>query len=415
MSAAHDTAQKFLDALAANDTAAFEGVLAEDAGLRRMGWDGTEAYRPRERVMARLQTEWSAWPDARLECLSILAEGERAAVEFRIQATDPASGRYLEHIRSAFLTLAEGRVQMIELYCPEPFPSAHRKGWTAPATLSDEALDRLLEEQNFSFDLRQHIGSKSSGRVSVRRFQEGSGLAHPSANTIGGVHWTAAEADAQIAAMLDEHRQRNIGFVWMVAPHDRPADLGQRLEAHGLVLAGTAAVMVRRGLDDLDAIPVNPAVSLALADMTREDHLEAVLRIGAASFNWPPEQIPEWRSNLIDHAKNPQARENEIDYLAYLDGQPVGFGRVNLRGGLAYLNGAGTLPELRGRKVYSTLLRRRLEGARERGYHLGAIQAEPMSRRIVVRYGFVERARTQIYAWMPVIDMDVIRSLVPDD
>ena len=86
-----------------------------------------------------------------------------------------------------------------------------------------------------------------------------------------------------------------------------------------------------------------------------------------------------------------------------------------LRGGLAYLGGAGTLPELRGRKVYSTLLRRRLEAARERGYHLGAIQAEPMSRRIVVRYGFVERARTQIYAWMPVIDMDVIRSLAPDD
>ena len=415
MSAAHDTAQTFLDALAANDTAAFEAVLAEEAGLRRMGWNGAEAYRPRARVIGHFQSEWATWPDARLECLSILAEGERAAVEFRIQATDTASGRYLEHIRSAFLTLADGRVQMIELYCPEPVPSAHRKGWIAPATLSEDEVARLLEEQNFSFDMRQHIGGNSAGRLSVRRFQEGSGLAHPGANTVGGVHWTAAEADARIAAMLDEHRQRNIGFIWMVAPHDTPADLSQRLEAHGLVLAGTAAVMVRRGLDDLEAIPVNPAVNLERADMTRADHLEAVLLIGAASFNWPPEQIPEWRANLIDHAHNPQARESEIDYLAYLDGQPAGFGRVTMRGGLAYLNGAGTLPDLRGRKVYSTLLRRRLEGARERGYHLGAIQAEPMSRRIVVRYGFVERARTQIYAWMPVIDMDVIRSLVPDD
>ena len=60
MSAAHDTAQKFLDALAANDAAAFEGVLAEEAGLRRMGWDGTEAHRPRERVVGCFQTEWSA-------------------------------------------------------------------------------------------------------------------------------------------------------------------------------------------------------------------------------------------------------------------------------------------------------------------------------------------------------------------
>src|SRR5262245_19317027 len=123
MSAAHEIAQQFVDALAANDTGACEAVLGEDAGRRRMGWDGAEAYKPRERVIGRFQDEWAAWPDARLECLSSLAEGERAAVEFRIQATDKASGRYLEHIRSAFLTLLEGRVQMIELYCPEPFPS----------------------------------------------------------------------------------------------------------------------------------------------------------------------------------------------------------------------------------------------------------------------------------------------------
>ena len=64
----------------------------------------------------------------------------------------------------------------------------------------------------------------------------------------------------------------------------------------------------------------SPAITLERADMLRDDHVEAVLRIGAASFNWPPEQIPEWRVNLRDHAHDPQARESEIDYLAYLDG-----------------------------------------------------------------------------------------------
>src|SRR6185369_135794 len=136
---------------------------------------------------------------------------------------------------------------------------------------------------------------------------------------------------------------------------------------------------------------------------------------GAASFGWPPEQIPEWRRELADQAKDPIRRETDIGYLAYLDGQAVGFGRVNLRGGLAYLSGAATLPEMRGRKIYSTLLRRRLEKAHERGYELGTIQAEPMSRRVVVRYGFVEYAKTYLYAWMPVMDMDVIKSLVPDE
>ena len=415
MSATHDIAQQFLDALAANTTAAFETILAEDAGLRLLRWDGVEAYRPRQRVIDRVQAEWSNWPDARLECLSVLAEGERAALEFRIQATDPASGRYVEHIRSAFLTVADGRVRTIDLYCPEPIPSAHRKGWIAPANLSDDEIDRVLEEEPFAFDAREDIPPNIQGRLSQRRFQDGSGLAHPGSNTFGATRWTEAEADAQIAAVIEEHRRRNIGFTWMVLPHDAPAGLGQRLEAQGLVLAGTAAVMVRRGLDDLDAIPVNPEVSLAPADATNDEQLEAILRIGAAGFNWTPEQLPHWRANLIAQARNPHTREREVGYLAYLGGQPVGFGRVSLRNGLAYLSGAASLPESRGRKVYSTLLRRRLEAARDRGYHLAAIQAEPMSRRVVARYGFVEYARTSIYAWMPVIDMNVIRSLVPDE
>src|SRR6185369_11760400 len=109
MTTTRDIGQRFLDAVAANTAEAYAAALTEDAGMRLMRWDGLEGYRPRQRVVDRLQAEWSAWPDARLECLSILAEGERAAVEFRIQATDPASGRYLEHIRSAFLTVADGR------------------------------------------------------------------------------------------------------------------------------------------------------------------------------------------------------------------------------------------------------------------------------------------------------------------
>jgi hypothetical protein len=54
-----------------------------------------------------------------------------------------------------------------------------------------------------------------------------------------------------------------------------------------------------------------------------------------------------------------------------------------------------------------------MEAAQARGYHLAAINAEPMSRRIVKRYGFKEYARMYIYGWMPVMDVEVIKSLVP--
>jgi len=69
----------------------------------------------------------------------------------------------------------------------------------------------------------------------------------------------------------------------------------------------------------------------------------------------------------------------------------------------------------RGRRIYSTLLRPRLADARARGFQIAAIAAAPMSRRVVARYGFKAHARTYVYGWMPVIGMDVIRSLVPDE
>jgi len=111
--------------------------------------------------------------------------------------------------------------------------------------------------------------------------------------------------------------------------------------------------------------------------------------------------------------RDPKIREREFNYLARLNGQAVGYGRVQLRAGVAYLGGSGVLPEFRGRHIYSTLVRLRLEEARARGYHLAVINAEPLSRPIAARCGFKEYARSYIYGWMPVMDVDVIKSLVP--
>jgi GNAT superfamily N-acetyltransferase len=119
-----------------------------------------------------------------------------------------------------------------------------------------------------------------------------------------------------------------------------------------------------------------------------EAAFEAALNICRVSFNWPDERVAEMRPGMLERLRDRQFREKEMTYLARLDGQPAAFGRVQLQSGVAYLGGAATLPEFRSRKIYSTLLRRRLEEAHARGYHLAAINAEPLSRRIVAHYGF---------------------------
>ncbi|MBI3914417.1 MAG: GNAT family N-acetyltransferase [Chloroflexi bacterium] len=405
-------AHQFLDALVANDAAKLEAVLTDDAGLLMARCDSGIVQRPRHRAVQTLLEESARWSDAVVHLHSLIADGERVAVEFRIQATENA--RYVEHNRSAFLTLKDARVEFVNLYCPAPLPSARRTGWIAPAGMSDDEINRLFETFQFTFDAYEWFPPNASGALSMAHLRFGSGDAHPGSNGVGGTRWSEAEADARIEELLKYHHARNIGFAWFVGDYDTPADLSARLEQHGFALAGDQAMMGRVDLEHLD-IPINPQIEIELLDGSDDDALEATLQIIARGFNMTEHQVNERRPGFMERLKDAKRREDDIEYLARLDGKPVAEAHLVLRAGIAYLAGAVTLPEYRGKKIYSTLLRRRLEDARARGYHVAAIHAEPMSRRVVSRYGFKEYARVRVYGWMPVMDMQVIKSLVPDE
>jgi ketosteroid isomerase-like protein len=407
-------AQRFLDALAANTLAAWDDLLTPDAGLIRAGVPSGEIYSPCVRVARHLMNEWSTWHDARAQLLSAMADGNRVALEFRIQATE--NNRYVEYNRSAFLTLEGERIKQIHLYVPSPIPSGRRDmDWIAPATDSADEINHLFEMMQNSFDPFEWFPPNASSSASLSDVRWGSGDAHPGSNGISATHWNEAEADAKIQAIIDYHRERNIGFTWFVNPNDTPLDLRARLERHGLVFAGDQAIMARTGLNAQEDIPFNPAMRVDMIDGTDDTLVEHALQITARGFNWTKDQVDERRAAWLERARNPEFRKYETQYVAWLDDQPVAQARVMFRAGIAYLGGASTLPEFRSRKVYSTLLRQRLLDAHARGYNIAAIHAEPMSRRVVSRYGFKEYAKAYLYAWMPVIDMNVVKSLVPDD
>ena len=413
MSDTKTLAQQFLAALAANDEKTFETILHPSVGLRFWRWDGSESHRPRARVVQRLRAEWAAWPDATLEPLSVLAEGERVAVEFRVQASE--QGRYVEHNRSALLQMKDEQVYVIDLYAAEPVPSVRRKNWIAPKTISEAELHQLFAAYGHAQDWRERISPSHSSVKSLRWARAGSGLEHPSSNEIEGTRWTETEADARIAEWIAWHRQRNLGFVWHVTPYDTPSDLRERLERHGFALAGDVAVMARVGLDELDDIALNPDVTVEIEDSRSDEAIEASIQITGRCFNLTKEQLDAWRPAVFERRRNPAITAWDVIYLARLNGKAVATARVVYRAGLAYLGGAATLPAYRNHKVYSTLLRRRLEDARLRGYHVSFIHAEPMSRRVVKRYSFKEYARYYVYGWMPVMDIEVIKSIVPDE
>ncbi len=406
-------AQAFADALARGDRAALEGLLHEDARLRWWGWHGTEAHRPRGRVLERLAGEWTAWTDSRQETCTLTADGERAVVEYRVQGTDPHSGRFVEHNRALVLTALDGQAHTLDLYCAEPLPSAPRRPPPAPATLSTAELEKLFELSRQGFDLREAIDANNSDVISLRGGRSDGDDTHPAGNYVGGARWSAGEADARITANIEHFAARGAGFQWWVTPYDTPADLPERLERHGLVRAGGYVKMARVGLDDLSDIPLNPRVEAVPVDGTDEDLFQAAMHVITVSFHAPPQQAAQFATHWRERLADPQFRQDNVIYLARLDGQPAGTGRIVLRGPMGYLVAGSTLPEFRGQRVYATLLRRRLEAARARGFHIVSLDAGPMSRAVVERYRFEPFGTTHVFAWMPEIDLDVIRSLVP--
>ena len=398
MSNPNQLAKDFLIALASTNSGLYKSVLNEDASLLIGRWDGGELYGPRKRVVERLISEWSTWSDAKLEEFTIIAEGDIARSGIRIQATE--NQRYVEHNRSAFLKVQRWKNTRITLYCPEPVPSSRRKGWIAPATLTEDEIQHLFGSMMFANDPREGIMPNLGGRISLRGAMEGSGDAHPGSNFVGGIQWSSEEADTRIEETIAYHRERNIGFQWVVSPYDTPSDLAERLEKHGLVLAGDAATMGRSGLDNLEDIPTNPDLQVDIWKGDDDKLLGSVAYILKVCFNWSQEQVDQRMPGLVERVKDERFREREIDYLGSLNGQPVGLGHLELKGGVAYLGGAATLPEFRGQKVYSTLLRRRMEAAHAHGYRCAGDQTRsPCSRRIVKQYGFIEYA-PYVYLWL---------------
>jgi GNAT superfamily N-acetyltransferase len=80
--------------------------------------------------------------------------------------------------------------------------------------------------------------------------------------------------------------------------------------------------------------------------------------------------------------------DNGASYLAYVDGKLVAFGEMLFLPFAAFLSGATTRPDYRGRGVYRALVRARWEEAARRGTPALIIVAGSMSRPILERLGF---------------------------
>jgi len=201
---------------------------------------------------------------------------------------------------------------------------------------------------------------------------------------LGGL--PSGEIDAIIEAEIARFRELGCGekFEWKLFGSDEPADLRERLVAHGFVPSDPAdAVLVLDLADlpsDLRSTKGHDIRRLPGEEATYEAMRDILMAI------WPEDA--DDTINFVRDSVAADPKANSL-WLAYVDGKPVAEGRIDFAcGEFAGIWGGATLPEYRNRGIYTALVAARAAEAIERGCRFLTIDASPMSRAVLEKRGF---------------------------
>jgi hypothetical protein len=178
---------------------------------------------------------------------------------------------------------------------------------------------------------------------------------------------------------------------WWVGERSTPGDLAERLAALGLE-ADDPAQMTTLAIDR----EPNGAPSVEVRRVESFDDYLVALEIDWTAFDLPSEQREQRRAAARAAWPLIVADGRSSVYLAYLGGEPVGFGRAVFAPWAALLLGGATLPEARGRGVYTALVHARWRETVARGVPRMVVSAGPMSAPILEKLGFERLGRVRL-------------------
>lgn len=201
------------------------------------------------------------------------------------------------------------------------------------------------------------------------------------------------DVDALIARTLAFFAARGDAFEWKAHGHDQPADLPDRLRAHGFVPEDVETVMI--GETALMARDPLLPEGVVLREVTQLDDFRRIAdlesAVWGADWSWLATDLagrdPSGVTVLVAEAGNGVV---SAAWLVY-----------NPATEFAGLWGGSTLPGWRGRGIYRALVARRAQLAAQRGVKYLQVDASADSRPILARLGFVPITTTTPYVWTP--------------
>ncbi len=207
-----------------------------------------------------------------------------------------------------------------------------------------------------------------------------------------------ADVDALIAETIDHFAADPAmeEFEWKTRGHDAPADLGERLEAHGLVPEEVETVMVGEAKALAVNVDLPDGVTVRRVDLLpeRDALVTEASAVAAEIFGGGPSG--EEMLERLDRMKG-----LEQFWIAEADGHVICSGRLARVEGTEFAGiwGGSTLPQWRGKGIYRALTAARAAAALDEGVRLINSDCTAMSRPILERSGLVAVTTSTPYVW----------------
>ena len=204
--------------------------------------------------------------------------------------------------------------------------------------------------------------------------------------------------DRNVETAIDEQVQyfEAIGqdFEWKVYDYDTPPDLKARLDHRGFDVEEPEAIMVldMEGAAVVLHQPVGHRVERVMAAEGPED----VTKIEEAVWGEDQTRLKSYLAECLERYPTQMSV-----FVAYLEGNPASTGWIYYprSSRFASLWGGSTLEQFRGRGLYAALLAVRVQEAKEKGVEYLTVDASPMSRPILEKYGFETIAYAHACKW----------------
>ena len=203
--------------------------------------------------------------------------------------------------------------------------------------------------------------------------------------------------DRRIGEILAEFEVAGMPMLWWTGPASRPEDIGSRLAGRGLMKVGAppGMAMVLGKLDAGEAPP--PGVTIKRLD---GDHmLDGYGQVLQQAFG-APDFVKEIYYDIFKSSGYDEAGDVQ-NYVAYLEGTPVGTCTVVYGAGVAGIYNVATVEEARGRGIGRAVTLGPLLDARRRGYRVGVLEASDMAYNLYRQNGFEEYCLIEQYLYMP--------------